>query len=179
MVIVQTLTTPRQCTPRPRRLFSHDSDVKGVDVSLLKLTSPSMSSSPRAQKLLALVDLINAAAKITIQEWEKEDAQDYIDIGVPSLALYNSRRTIMASCGAFSELLLDPAHLIFELSLGYFQSRALLIAAEHYIADILSTVPQEEGMAINALGARIGLDSSKLRTSISIPEWKGLMKFTY
>lgn len=131
-----------------------------------------MSSSPRAQKLLALVDPINAAAKITIQEWEKEDTQDYIDIGVPSLALYNSRRTIVASCGALSELLLDPVHLISELSLSYFQSRALHIAAKHYIADILSTVPQEEGMAINTLGAKIGLDPSKLRTSTSILERK-------
>lgn len=124
-----------------------------------------MASSSRAQKLLALVDLINLSAKTILLEWEKEDSQssteDSVDRILPSLELYNAQRTVVATCGAFSELLQNPENFICEVAMGFFQSRALHIAAEHRVADVLAAVGQE-GMLVEDLGAKIGLDPRKL-----------------
>lgn len=121
-----------------------------------------MTSSSRAQKLLALVDLINSSAKTILQEWEKEDSQSSTEDSIlPSLELYNAQRTVVATCGAFSELLQNPENFICEVAMGFFQSRALHIAAEHRVADVLAAVGQG-GMLVEDLGAKIGLDPHKL-----------------
>lgn len=125
-----------------------------------------MPSSPRVQKLLALVDLINTAAQTVVQEWAKEDLQTQcewkIENSIPPLQLHDAQRTIIGSCGGLSELLLHPEHLISEVALGFFQSRALHIAAENRIADILATAEHGNGMAIKEIGAKVALDPHKL-----------------
>lgn len=130
-----------------------------------------MSSSPRVQKLLALIDLVNTAAQTVVQEWTKEDLQAQperkTEDSIPSLRLYDAQRTIIGSCGGLSELLLHPEHLISEVALGFFQSRALHVAAENHIADILATAEHGSGMSIKKIGARAALDPHKLGMFIS------------
>lgn len=128
-----------------------------------------MSTSARAQKLLALVDLVASASQTVIQEWEKADTTS--DTGLPSFELYNAQRTIIGACGAFSELVNNPHHRLLEVSAGYFESRALHIAVEHRIAEVLATVDQSQGMHVKDLAAKIGINVQKLGTEL-LPAFK-------
>ena len=132
-----------------------------------------MTSSPRAKKLLALVDLVNKTSQTIINEWEKEDSlASATDVprdspSLPSWELYNAQRTILSACGAFSELVHDPQLHLLEMSVEYFEARALHVAAEHRIADILAqTDPAMTGIYIGDLSEKVGIDARKLCESL-------------
>ena len=125
-----------------------------------------MPASPRAQKLLALVDLVNKTAQTILAEWEIEDASSNHprqDAPLPSWDLYNAQRTLAGACGAFTELVYNPQLRLLETGISFFHSRALYIAAEHRIADILAQTDRSRGgMYIGDISAKVGIDAKKL-----------------
>ncbi|KIP12880.1 hypothetical protein PHLGIDRAFT_97630 [Phlebiopsis gigantea 11061_1 CR5-6] len=127
-----------------------------------------MPALPRAQKLLALVDLVNKTAQTILAEWETEDAsssssQPEQDSPLPSWELYNARRTLAGACGAFDELVYDPQLRLLEMGVSFFHSRALYIATEHRIADILAHTDRVRGgMYVGDISAKVGIDARKL-----------------
>ena len=124
-----------------------------------------MSAADRSQKLLALVDLVTQAAQAAIEEWNKEELSPGAETTtLPSWELHNAQRTIVAACGAITDLVHDPQLRIFEVASGFVEARALHVAAEHRVADVLDKHGGEvnRGVSIDELGAHIGIDGQKL-----------------
>ncbi|KAI0922947.1 hypothetical protein AcV5_009806 [Taiwanofungus camphoratus] len=119
-----------------------------------------MATSTRAEKLLALADLVSQAAQTVVREWALQD--DRPGSSLSSFELYNAQRTIIAACGAFTELVLMPQTRLMEVATEHLEARALHIAAEHYIADHLAKVEQTIGMSLNDLSKATGIESQKL-----------------
>ncbi|GBE84213.1 O-methyltransferase gedA [Sparassis crispa] len=122
------------------------------------------ATSARAKELLALVALVTDASQIMIQEWAKEDSsvkageQDTFS----SAALRNAQRTIISTCGSFTELAQVPQKRLIEVATEFSEARALHVVAEHRIADHLSAVDQKLGMPISELSKETGLHPQKL-----------------
>jgi hypothetical protein len=120
-----------------------------------------MSSQDRTQNLRSLVELVTKASETVIDEWAKEGTGNS---PLPSWELYNAQRTIIAACGVFSELVHDQRLRLWEVSTSFFESRALHIAAEHRVADILARLDPtgKEGVSIDTLSAETGINALKL-----------------
>ena len=124
-----------------------------------------MSAADRSQKLLALVDLVTQSAHATIEEWYKEELSPEAEsTDLLSWELHNAQRAIIAACGAITDLVHDPQLRIFEVAAGFLEARALHIAAEHRVADILDKHGggQNHGVSIDALAEHVGIDDQKL-----------------
>ncbi|GBE84215.1 O-methyltransferase tpcA [Sparassis crispa] len=119
------------------------------------------TTSARAEKLLALVDLVTNAAQVVIQEWTKEDATGGQN-ALPSIDLAKAQRTILAAFGSFTELVQVPQRRIVEVATQFFEARALHIAVEHRVAHHLAKVDQAVGMSITELSKATGLHPKKL-----------------
>ena len=129
-----------------------------------------MSLQERTEKLLALVDLVTKASHTVIEEWRKESAQPSINsTQLPSWDMYNAQRTIIAACGAFSELVQDPRRRLMEVVTGYSESRAMHIALQLRFADVLARLDPSgaNGVHIDALAAEVGIHPTKLCESLS------------
>ncbi|KDQ12506.1 hypothetical protein BOTBODRAFT_134671 [Botryobasidium botryosum FD-172 SS1] len=128
------------------------------------------ASSARAKQLLELVDIVTSAAKTVITEWEKEDANPITDESIeakmsprlPTFELYNARKTIIAAAGSFIELAVEPQSRLLEVGAAYFESRALHIAAEHRVADLLAKADPNEGLSAKEISQVIGIHPQKL-----------------
>ncbi|KAL6305483.1 S-adenosyl-L-methionine-dependent methyltransferase [Sparassis latifolia] len=116
----------------------------------------------RAEKLLAVVDLVVNAAQVVIQEWTKEDATGGQNALPASVDLFKAQRTILAACGSFTEILQVPQRRILEVANQFFEARALHIAVEHRVAHHLAEVDQAVGMPISELSKATGLHPGKL-----------------
>ena len=128
-----------------------------------------MPTSPRAKNLLRLVELVNQASQAIVKEWEREDLQSSEGTGTnqdSSLStwdLYNARRTMIGTCGALTALVQDPQLRLLEMSMAFLESRALHIAAEHRIPDILAQACQTGGgVYIKDLSDKVEIDVHKL-----------------
>ncbi|KAI0923350.1 hypothetical protein AcW1_006336 [Taiwanofungus camphoratus] len=126
-----------------------------------------MTTSTRAEKLLALVDLVSQAAQTVVREWAlqddcKDNIADHPGSSLSSFELYNAQRIIIAACGAFTELVHTPQTRLIEVAMEFIEARALHIAAEHYIADHLAKVEQTTGMSLDDLSKATGIESQKL-----------------
>ena len=100
-------------------------------------------------------------ASNTIDEWDEGSyTEPAADGGVvlSSTILYNAQRTVQAVTGAVVELTSEPQSRLLEVSSQYFESRALHIAAEHRIADLLHG-RGNEGVHVNEIGKVVGIES--------------------
>ncbi|KAL6302966.1 S-adenosyl-L-methionine-dependent methyltransferase [Sparassis latifolia] len=120
------------------------------------------TTSARAEKLLAVVDLVVNAAQVVIQEWTKEDATGGQNALPASVDLFKAQRTILSACGSFTEIIQVPQRRILEVANQYFEARALHIAVEHRVARHLAKVDQAVGMPISELSKATGLHPEKL-----------------
>ena len=117
-----------------------------------------------AEQLLALSEIISKNARIMISEWAKNpiDIPDTKDgIALPTHELYQARREILSAAGMLTEMVAEPQHRLQEVSSQYFESRALHIAAEHRIPDILKG-HDKEGVSVEDISAKTGIESKKL-----------------
>ncbi|GBE84214.1 O-methyltransferase-domain-containing protein [Sparassis latifolia] len=119
------------------------------------------TTGARAEKLLAVVDLVTNAAQAIIKEWAKEDAASGQN-ALPSVDLFKAQRTILAACGSFTELVQVPQKRVIEVAAQFFEARALHIAVEHRVAHHLAKVDQAVGMSITELSKATGLHPKKL-----------------
>lgn len=126
-----------------------------------------------AANLLSITDLLNRSIRTVIDEWAKESVGLPGTNGspkiLPSHELHQAQRTILAICGTLTELVAEPASRVIEVACGYWESRALYIAAERRIPDLLSRAG-EGGMSAKELGKVTGIESAKLGGCFSLTE---------
>lgn len=120
-----------------------------------------------AVHLLQLSELITANIRSVIDAWAKEskadeggspDGSPHI---LPSHQLHQAQRTILASVGALTELVSEPSIRVIEVACQYWESRALAIAAERRIPDLLAQAGAK-GLAVDELGEATGIEHLKL-----------------
>ncbi|THH22374.1 hypothetical protein EUX98_g8214 [Antrodiella citrinella] len=122
-----------------------------------------MSTEGKAECLRAVVKLLVEASEVVINEWEKEEQEpNSKTTGLPSHELHNARRTALGAIGAYRELVVDPSAHLMEITLQFFESRALHIATEVRIADILDEGDHNNaGVHIDEISRRTGIKSHK------------------
>ncbi|KAL9638637.1 MAG: hypothetical protein Q9204_001426 [Flavoplaca sp. TL-2023a] len=130
--------------------------------------SRSTKSLKDATQLLELSELFNTNVQTVIQEWAKEQEPDANNDGaspdmLPSLRLYEAQRTLLALTGKLTELVAEPSLRIMEVGCQYWESRALYIACERRIPDMLAAPADvKNGVSIKTLGAKTGIEADKL-----------------
>ena len=123
-------------------------------------------SPSEADQLLQLSNLLHNAALTVKEEWAKEDfpaspsVQDTARI-LPSVRLWEATKTIEAVSGALVELVCEPNQRVQQVLGQFFESRALFIAAERRIPDLLAEAGAQ-GVGIDILAAKTGIEGSKL-----------------
>ncbi|KAM0811989.1 putative O-methyltransferase domain-containing protein [Seiridium cardinale] len=124
-----------------------------------------MDRSADVEKLRQVAKLVEYAVETVIAQWSKGDAQkvDSVDgVEIPCHDLYNAQRTLAAAAGTIEELVCDPSLRILAFSTQYYESRALHIAAEHRVADLLDAGDHEKGVHVTEIGKRVSIQSDKL-----------------
>ena len=124
-----------------------------------------MSLEERVKNLRDLVRLINDAAEVIVQEWQSEagDLNPPADASLlPSPALYDARRTLVGACGMASDLVAEPRQRLMEISVGYYSSRALHIAAQGRVADVIADADTGEGVHVYEIANKTGVEHRKL-----------------
>lgn len=138
-------------------------------------------TSEDADKLLKLSDLLRDAALTVKEEWSKEvfDGPSDIPNGkasgghhsheatariLPSRKLWDAERTIEAVSGVLVELVSEPHQRIQQVLTQYMESRALFIAAERRIPDLLAEAG-EGGLDVETLGQKTKIEHQKLGKS--------------
>ena len=83
---------------------------------------------------------------------------------LPSPALHEAQCTLIAVTGKLTELIAEPSVRILELGCQYWESRALYIAAERRVPDLLAKAEEQEngGLTGEELSKLIGIESRKL-----------------
>jgi len=119
-----------------------------------------------ANELLRLSDLLREAALTIKDEWAKEDfshqdeSKDSSRI-LPSHKLWNAERTVEAVTGSLLELVAEPHQRIQQILAEFMESRALFIAAERRIPDLLNGAGPD-GMDIQSIAEKTGIERRKL-----------------
>ncbi|KAL8861120.1 MAG: hypothetical protein Q9178_002334 [Gyalolechia marmorata] len=132
------------------------------------MSRPTKSLNDAAQ-LLQLSELFSTNVQTVIKEWAKEQEPNASNDGaspdmLPSLRLYEAQRTLLALTGKLTELIAEPSLRIMEVGCQYWESRALFIACERRIPDMLAA-PEENaqiGVSLQRLGEKTGIEADKL-----------------
>ena len=122
-----------------------------------------------AEKLMKLCDLLRDAALTVKEEWAQEDFSrssttvEGADTArlLPSRKLWEAEKTIEAISGSLVELISEPYQHIQQLLTSYMESRALFIAAERNIPDLLAEAGHD-GLHVEALAEKTNIESKKL-----------------
>ncbi|KAI5865030.1 S-adenosyl-L-methionine-dependent methyltransferase [Durotheca rogersii] len=80
---------------------------------------------------------------------------------LPSRPVFEAQRQLLSAAGSLVELVSDPSMRLVELSMQYFEARALHIVADKRVPDILDE-NGEKGLDIETLASRVGIESRKL-----------------
>ncbi|PNH47456.1 hypothetical protein VD0004_g823 [Verticillium dahliae] len=80
---------------------------------------------------------------------------------LPPWSVFNAQRALQAATGSLTELISQPENRLLEVSSQYFEARALHIAADARIPDLLAKAAPE-GVPIDLLSAKAGIESRKL-----------------
>lgn len=140
-----------------------------------------MERQPKSVKdvvqLLQLTDLISITGRKIIDEWSKEsenpkvaalqDDGSSISAILPSRELHEMQRIVLAAAGSLIELVEEPSRRLLEVSSQYFEARALHVAAERRIPDLLSSASarngdQSAGLSVKEIGNATGIEPLKL-----------------
>ncbi|KAJ5725584.1 uncharacterized protein N7483_006941 [Penicillium malachiteum] len=114
--------------------------------------------------LSAAAQILNSSVEALIAEWKSDDAEGKtLDNGVllPTQASYDAHKTILGAVGKIQELVSSPPIRLIETSCQFYESRALHIAAEHRIADLLAA-HDEQGLAVTELATKANVDTDML-----------------
>jgi hypothetical protein len=123
-------------------------------------------------QLIQTTELLSKAVQVIVAEWSKEvePLGDQAGIGkgerqiLPSHELYDAQRTILAATGKLTELVSEPSVRILEVATQFQESRALYIAAERRIPDILVAKDKTGGTPISEISEKAKIESRKLCT---------------
>ncbi|OAP57195.1 hypothetical protein AYL99_07933 [Fonsecaea erecta] len=120
----------------------------------------SMNSKPAAQ-LRAVLALLSVAVENLASEWESSPGDDFASSSTVSHAEHDAVKVIIAALGSIESLVLDPHTRLLNLSMSYLISRALHVAAEHRLAELLARA-EEGGATAGHLARTTGLEEGKL-----------------
>lgn len=119
-------------------------------------------------RLLQLSEIFTSNIHTVISEWAKECQPHASNDGaspasLPSRRLYEAQRALLALTGTLTELIAEPSLRILEVGCQYWESRALYIAAERRIPDLLAAEEgTAEGVHVKKIGAETGIEYLKL-----------------
>ena len=120
-------------------------------------------------QLLQISALITKHTQTVIEEWAREQQEGASNDGaspdiLPSQSLYQAQRALLALTGTLTELITDPSLRIMEVGCQYWESRALFIACERRIPDLLAApgVDSSIGLSAQQLGEMTGIEHLKL-----------------
>lgn len=119
--------------------------------------------------LVKTSELLTQTVRDVIDEWSKEPQASGSgkpnDGGAPKVLpnrkLHDAQRTILAITGTLTELVSEPPSRVIEVACQYWESRALYIAAERRIPNLLAAAG-EQGLSAQGLGKLTGIESLKL-----------------
>lgn len=114
-----------------------------------------MDPNSTSAKLIQLGVLVQSALATLITS--SEDSKE----SLPPKELFNAQRTILSAVGMLTELVSTPSSRLLEVSTQYFEARALHIAAEKRVPDML-VGSDESGVAVEELAKQVGCDPTKL-----------------
>ena len=137
-----------------------------------------MSRQPKSltdvAQLIQTTELLSKAVQVIVSEWSKEveplgGAQSTAGGPgerqiLPSHELYDAQRTILAATGKLTELVSEPSVRVLEVATQFQESRALYIAAERRIPDILVAKDNTGGTPIAEISEKAKIESRKLCT---------------
>ena len=117
-------------------------------------------------KLRELVSLISTSSETVIAEWEQELRGEYKrdtieGVSLPSGPAYEAGQVLLSASTILEELICNPHFKLITFATQYWASRALHIAAEHRIADVLDTAGAG-GMDVAEVEKEINIDKRKL-----------------
>ncbi|KAH9927650.1 S-adenosyl-L-methionine-dependent methyltransferase [Fomitopsis serialis] len=124
-----------------------------------------MSLAERIGTLRHLVRLITDSSEVVIREWQTEETEPSADSTtslLPSPDLFNARRTVLGACGMVSDVVAEPQHRLMEFASEYHVSRALHVAAEGRIPDILADANPAKGLHVKEIAQQAGIEHRKL-----------------
>ena len=130
-----------------------------------------LTVAEKTEKLRAAVRLLTETSEKVIKAWEVDAVATPVDgdgSPVPSKELYEGRRVIAGTIGVLLELVPDPSARLMEITHEFYEARALQIAAEARIADILAEGDPKVGIPIDALSQKTGVKDHKLGEFASI-----------
>ena len=136
-----------------------------------------------AAQLLQLMDLMSITARTVIDEWSKESTPPIkpsigndseressdSQTALPSRSLYESQKIMLAAAGMLTELVAEPDSRLVQVTTQYFEARALHIAAERRIPDLLAAAEvtnesRGSGLSAKEIGDAVGIEPLKLCT---------------
>lgn len=124
-----------------------------------------LKSLTDAVQLIQTVDIISKTTQTVVSEWAKEaEASDGSTTTgtLPSHELFNAQRTIAAALGKLAELVSEPSVRILEVATQFQESRALYIAAERRVPDILAPHDQQGGLSVTEISENAKIEHRKL-----------------
>lgn len=134
-----------------------------------------MSVEDKVQKLRSLVRLLSDASEVVIKEWEMEAqnaSQKTSSLPtLPSVELHDARRAVLGACGMCMDLVQEPQSRLMEMGTQYYISRALHIAAEARIADILADADPQTGVPVQKISEQVGIEEQKVGKSSICVLW--------
>ncbi|KFY04193.1 hypothetical protein V491_09437 [Pseudogymnoascus sp. VKM F-3775] len=141
-----------------------------------------------ASQLLQTVNLLSKAVNVIVSEWAKESEllEGAGAAGPPTSAtqilpsheLYDAQRTILAATGKLTELVQEPSVRILEVATQFQESRALYIAAERRIPDLLVAKDKTGGTPLSEISDKAKIESRKLSRILRYLTSIGIFKQT-
>lgn len=118
-----------------------------------------------ASQLLQLIDLLSITGRQIVDEWSKESEMP--PSLLPSRELHEMQKIVLAAAGSLIEVVSDPGDRLIEVATQYLEARALHIAAERRIADLLASAKASDGdhgagLSIKEISNATGIEHLKL-----------------
>ncbi|KIW05311.1 uncharacterized protein PV09_03836 [Verruconis gallopava] len=138
-------------------------------------------------KLQQTVELLSKAVQVVVAEWAKESEHLVAAVNgvstssaktLPSRELYDAQRTILAATGMLTELVQEPSVRILEVATQFQESRALYIAAERRVADLLAVKDKTGGTPLSEISDHTRIESRKLSRILRYLTSIGIFKQT-
>ncbi|KZT65014.1 S-adenosyl-L-methionine-dependent methyltransferase [Daedalea quercina L-15889] len=135
------------------------------------------SASDRIAALRSLISLLTDASEAVIKEWKATDARGVdglANASLPSPELFDARRILIGACNMCIDIVDDPLNRIMDINFAYTAGRALYLAVQTNIPDILENKPATEGIAVSELSRRIGAREAELGRMLRLLSTRGI-----
>ena len=129
------------------------------------------NNKPIAQ-LREILSLLSTAVETIASEWELHSNEGLLNgeagytASSASHTKYNAVKTVLAAVGSLESLVVEPHVRLISLSTSYTIARALHIAAERNVAELLARAG-DDGIHATELARLTGIEEKKLCKNVS------------